>query len=298
MTDPDPQTQQPLADEESEEGDVFGTEPDESASPVIPLRENWLPMTGAHALFPTHERTALQGQENYMPWSALFETAARTIQGLDVLRGRMPRPHPEEKTFVSWITVDGYLSSMMMQCVNPSMIVKLVGKSAAAGWRTLRNEYGQRGSGSLMIQFKQLTRPYKSGDDLETHISSFQTAIHNIATAGFDIPQLFAAAILITTLPSEPDSPETWYQFVSGFKFTRKTTLSTTVSQILNLQRTRAAGNSKSGGVSVDAAALQMEQSFAAKGSTTAPTVSLLVTPRRTTTIPTEGGRPATEAGC
>ncbi|EPQ58385.1 hypothetical protein GLOTRDRAFT_126878 [Gloeophyllum trabeum ATCC 11539] len=73
--------------------------------------------------------------------------------------------------------------------------------------------------------------------DPAAHVTSYQEAVSHLATAGFDIPAFVTAAILLSTLPSEPGDPDSWNQFVAGIKIDKTTTLSTIVNAILEEKR-------------------------------------------------------------
>ncbi|EPQ49819.1 hypothetical protein GLOTRDRAFT_134575 [Gloeophyllum trabeum ATCC 11539] len=73
--------------------------------------------------------------------------------------------------------------------------------------------------------------------DPAAHVTSYQEAVSHLATTGFDIPAFVTAAILLSTLPSEPGDPDSWNQFVAGIKINKTTTLSTIVNAILEEKR-------------------------------------------------------------
>src|ERR1700688_1706927 len=66
----------------------------------------------------------------------------------------------------------------------------------------------------------------------------FQEAIRYLANAEFNIPGYIAAAILLSTLPSNPGDPHSWNQHVAGVKINKDTTtLSSVVNGILEEKR-------------------------------------------------------------
>ena len=66
----------------------------------------------------------------------------------------------------------------------------------------------------------------------------FQEAIHYLANTEFNIPGYIAAAILLSTLPSDPGDPHSWNQHVAGVKINKDTTtLSSVVNGILEEKR-------------------------------------------------------------
>ena len=84
------------------------------------------------------------------------------------------------------------------------------------------------------IRAKQLP----SGGDVSTHVTGFQEAICYLANAEFNIPGYIAAAILLSTLPSDPRDPHSWNQHIIGVKIDKNTTtLSSVVNGILEEKR-------------------------------------------------------------
>src|ERR1700683_2833293 len=62
----------------------------------------------------------------------------------------------------------------------------------------------------------------------------FQEAIRYLANTEFNISGYIAAAILLSTLPSDPGDPHSWNQHVAGVKINKDiTTLSSVVNGIL-----------------------------------------------------------------
>lgn len=99
----------------------------------------------------------LQGESNYLPWSTMFKAATRTVGAEHVLTGAILRPSPGDPTLATFITMNSYISSMMMQCVELSIVVKLADLSGHACWTALKMEYGRSGSGSRMVHARKLT---------------------------------------------------------------------------------------------------------------------------------------------
>src|ERR1700677_3299154 len=66
----------------------------------------------------------------------------------------------------------------------------------------------------------------------------FQEAICYLANAEFNIPGYIAAAILLSTLPSDPRDPHSWNQHIASVKIDKDTTtLSSVVKGILEEKR-------------------------------------------------------------
>jgi len=75
-----------------------------------------------------------------------------------------------------------------------------------------------------MLWFRCLTKQLPSGSDVSPHVTSFQEAIHYLANAEFKIPGYIAAAILFSTLPSDPWDPHFWNNHIAGVKIDKSTT--------------------------------------------------------------------------
>lgn len=129
-----------------------------SASP-IPIPSSWTPMAGASSLFPKDSDSKLKGEINYLPWSILFWKAAATISCDGLLTGAMVKPdpstHPNE--YLVWYTMDLYITTLMLQCIQPSMFASINQMSAADAWNRLYIAYSPKGSGSIMTRFPSST---------------------------------------------------------------------------------------------------------------------------------------------
>lgn len=176
-------------------------------------------MTGAGSLFPKDSDSKLKGEINYLPWSILFRKAAATINCDGILTGAMVKPdpstHPDE--YVVWYTMDSYITTLMLQCIQPSMFASINQMSAADSWNRLYMAYGPKGSGSIMTQFRRLTHPLPVSHNLKTlesHLEGFEAALVNLRQAGYDIDKGFASAILVTTLPYNPNDNQSWYNWI------------------------------------------------------------------------------------
>ena len=98
----------------------------------------------------------------------------------------------------------------------------------------LTAEFGQAGSGSLMLWFHHLTKQLPPSGNVPTHVTSIQEAVHHLVNAEFKIPNYVTATILLLTLPSDLNEPGNWNNFVFGIKIDKvMTTLSSVTSAIL-----------------------------------------------------------------
>jgi hypothetical protein len=85
-----------------------------------------------------------------------------------------------------------------------------------------------------MLWFRRLTKQLPSGGDISAHVTGFQEAIRYLANTEFEIPGYIAAAILLSTLPSDPRDPHSWNQHVASIKIDKSTiTLLSVINGIL-----------------------------------------------------------------
>ena len=111
-----------------------------------------------------------------------------------------------------------------------------------------------------MLWFRRLTKQLPSGGDVSTHITDFQEAIHYLANAEFNIPCYIAAAILLSTLPSDPGDPHSWNQHIAGVKIDKNTTtLSSVINGILEEKR-QLTENNKTDAQKQESALATLEQ--------------------------------------
>ena len=134
-----------------------------------------------------------------------------------------------------WDKKDRLVKVILSKSVKSELIIKIAGAMTShEAWNLLETEYSQTGSGSLVLWFRQLTRQLSPGGDILVHVSGFQEAIRHLANANFQILSYIAAAILLSTLLSDPGDPASWNNFVSGIKIDlTNTTLSSVISGIL-----------------------------------------------------------------
>ena len=138
-----------------------------------------------------------------------------------------------------WKKKDSLAKAMITQCIKADLVIKVAhAKRAKESWDIFATEFSQTGSGSIMLWFRRLTKQLPSGGDVSLHVTGFQEAIRYLANAEFNIPGYIAAAILLSTLPSDPTDPHSWNQHVAGIKINKNTTtLSSVVNGILEKKR-------------------------------------------------------------
>jgi len=156
----------------------------------------------------------------------------------EIVTGTMLKPGAGVTGDDTWIKMNAATSAMILQCIKTDLVVKIIHLTSAAEiWTLFASEYSQVGSGSIMYWFSRLTRHMSSGGDISAHITGFQEATRYLANAKFIIPESVMAAILLSTLPSDPKDPESWDYFIKGIRIDNSTTLSSVISLILEEKR-------------------------------------------------------------
>lgn len=199
----------------------------------------WQLPHGAANYFPTDDGSRLVSEENWLAWAVMFERASSVCGFWEVVKGTEKCPELGHPGYENWKRKDASALAFITKCIKPDLIVKTMSvTSAHACWTSFETEFSQTGSGSVMLWFRRLTKPFAAGEDVAEHVKSFQQAIRYLATASFDIPGPIAAAILLSTLPSDPNDPGSWNNFISGIKIDQKTTtLAAVVNAILEEKR-------------------------------------------------------------
>src|SRR5882762_8726277 len=204
--------------------------------------ETWELPTSSAAIFPKVESDRLENEENYYVWSVRMRNAFESCEMMGVVDGSETCP-PDDTTNIAknriWKKKDSLAKAMITQCVKADLVIKVAHvKHAKESWDVFASEFSQTGSGSIMLWFRRLTKQLPSGGDVSTHVTGFQEAIRYLANAEFNIPGYIAAAILLSTLPSDPGDPHSWNQHVAGVKIDKNTTtLSSVVNGILEEKR-------------------------------------------------------------
>src|ERR1700728_3061425 len=145
-----------------------------------------------------------------------------------------------------WKKKDSLAKAMITQCIKADLVIKVAhAKRTKESWDIFATEFSQTGSGSIMLWFRRLTKQLPSSGDISLHVTVFQEAIRYLVNAEFNIPGYIAAAILLSTLPSDPGDPHSWNQHVAGVKINKDTTtLSSVVNGILEEKRRLTEDNS------------------------------------------------------
>jgi hypothetical protein len=129
--------------------------------------------------------------------------------------------------------------NVFMGCIASNLVIKVSSaKSSKEAWDALATEFSQSGTGSVMLWFRRLVKPYTLDDSLPKHITEFQEAVKQLQLTSFEIPDHITAAIRLCTLPSNPHDPDLWYQHIQGIQIVKdKTTLVSVAQGILDAKR-------------------------------------------------------------
>src|ERR1700720_671788 len=197
--------------------------------------------SSAH-IFPKAEADQLENEQNYYVWSVRMKNVFKTCEMWNIVNGSETVPSDDTTNATKhqiWIKKDNLVKAMITQCIKADLVIKVAhAKHAQESWNIFLSEYSQTSSGSIMLWFRRLTKQLPSSGDVSTHVTGFQEAIRYLANAEFNIPGYIAAAILLSTLPSNPGDPHFWNQHVAGVKIDKSTTtLSSVINGILEEKR-------------------------------------------------------------
>src|ERR1700722_4882615 len=214
----------------------------EDQSSGSPPEESWDMSASSAHIFPKAEADQLENEQNYYVWSVQMKNAFKTCEMWNIVNGSETVPLDDTTNATKrriWIKKDNLAKAMITQCIKADLVIKVAhAKHAKELWDIFLSEYSQTGSGSIMFWFRRLTKQLPSSGDVSTHVMGFQEAIRYLANAEFNIPGYITAAILLSTLPSDPADPHSWNQHVAGVKIDKNTTtLSSVVNGILEEKR-------------------------------------------------------------
>src|ERR1700677_2702616 len=204
--------------------------------------ESWDMSASSAHIFPKAEADRLENEQNYYVWSVQMKNAFKTCDMWGIVNSSETIPSDDTAHAAKhwiWIKKDNLAKAMITQCIKADLVIKVAhAKRAKELWDIFPSEFSQTGSGSIMLWFRRLTKQLPSSGDVSTHVMGFQEAIRYLANAEFNIPGYIAAAILLSTLPSDPGNPHSWNQHVAGVKIDKDTTtLSSVINGILEEKR-------------------------------------------------------------
>jgi hypothetical protein len=190
--------------------------------------ESWDMLASLAQIFPKAEADRPENEQNYYVWLIQMKNVFESCEMWHVVDGTEMIPSNDSTNATKhhiWIKKDNLAKAMIMQCIKADLVIKVAhAKHAKESWGTFLTEFCQTGSGSIMLWFRRLTKQLPSGGDVSTHVTGCQEAIRYLANAKFNIPGHITAAILLSTLPSDPGDPHSWNQHVAGVKIDKNTT--------------------------------------------------------------------------
>src|ERR1700683_5356996 len=199
------------------------------------LEESWDMSASLAHIFSKAEADWLEDEQNYYVWSVQMKNVFETCNMWGVVNGSENIPSDDTANTVKhqiWIKKDNLAKAMITQCVKADLVIKVAhAKHAKELWDTFLSEFSQTSSGSIMLWFRRHTKQLPSGGDVSAHLMGFQEAIRYLANTEFNIPGYITAAILLSTLPSDPGDPHSRNQHVAGVKINKDTT---TLSSVIN----------------------------------------------------------------
>src|ERR1700683_3086872 len=205
-------------------------------------KESWDMSASSAHIFPKAEADRLENEQNYYVWLVQMKNVFETCDMWGIVNGSETIPSDDTAHVAKrwiWIKKDNLAKAMITQCIKANLVIKVAhAKRAKESWDIFLSEFSQTGSGLIMLWFRHLTKQLPSGGNVSTHVMGFQEAICYLANTKFNIPGYIAAAILLSTLPSDPRDPHSWNQHVTGVKINKDTTtLSSVVNGILEEKR-------------------------------------------------------------
>lgn len=211
-----------------------------SPTPVLP--SSWDIPQNASDMLPDSDTDRLAGGDGYFVWAIRMRNAFECCGLLNIVEGRIAKPSPGDTTEAVWKKMNENAWAFIIHCIADNLVMRISHlHDAKEVWDFLAEEYSQASSSSVVDWFSRLTRRMPPGGSVSDHIARFQKAVCYLANVGFVLPESTAAAILLSTLPSDTGDPESWGHFIKGIKLSKTTTLSTVVTQILEEKRWRAA---------------------------------------------------------
>ena len=156
----------------------------------------------------------------------LNEKCVWVLQNVNVVDSTKTIPSDDSTNVTKcqiWIKKNNFTKAMITQYIKADLVIKVThAKHTKESWDTFLPEFSQTRSGLIMLWFRRLTKQLPSGGDVSTHVTSFQEDIYYLVNAEFNIPGYITVAILLSTLPSDPEDLHSWNQHVAGIKIEKK----------------------------------------------------------------------------
>jgi hypothetical protein len=192
------------------------------------LLETWDMPTSSAAIFPRAEVDWLENKVNYYVWSVQMKNMFDSCEMMGVVDGSEKILLGDSAHIVEhwiWKRKDNLAKAMITQCMKSDLVIKFAhAKHTKESWEIFASKFSQTSTGLIMLWLRCLSKQLPSGSDVFAHVNSFREAIHYLANAEFEISSYIAAAILLSTLPSNPQDPACWNNHVAGMKIDKSTT--------------------------------------------------------------------------
>ncbi len=203
---------------------------------LTPPTMSWeIPNATFTSFFPSKKDSKLIGESNYMVWAAQMQTAYH-IAGLWDIASKDCRPSKDNTLETAiWEKRNLIALGLLQSSLNDDLIALMTHETHVFRiWQMFESQMSQKGSGSILLWFHQLTHSINLGSDISEHITHFQKALQHLMVAGWDIPEHIAACILLSTLPHDPNEADSWDGMVRQIKIDKDSTTSSTINVLLD----------------------------------------------------------------
>lgn len=135
-----------------------------------------LTSSSAH-IFPRNDTDRLENEAGYYPWSIRMKNGFESCEMWGVVSGSETIPQKDVFTGTNatetWQKKDRLAKALITQCIKSELIIKVAhAETSNEAWDLLAAEFGQTGSGSLMLWFRRLTKQLPLGGDVSAHVTA------------------------------------------------------------------------------------------------------------------------------
>ena len=225
------------------------------------------------ATFPTDAspQSQLKGDDDYAVWVEKMNIGWRIAGLWNLVTGVHPRPQTDDPAGVAaaWEKMNNAAISIIYNAVDGTMVTGLARFSEAREmWESLTTKHAGGGMGSLLNKVRRLNSLYDANETtMGNHTTHFTGIITEIKQAGFIIPDFFAAAIFLSTLPYHPDVRDNYASFVEAQTLTPQTKLDAIIGAANDHFKLKSSSSGDGNPADVEAQALLvLKKSFAARG--------------------------------
>jgi hypothetical protein len=207
--------------------------------PILEYIKSWNNSMLRGLSFPDDKapQSQLKGDSNWAMWYAKVQTCWEVVKLCNIVSGVHPHPTATDVEVLStWETMDSSAKVILYSAVSPHMVTGLLWMNDVKDmWAALQVQYGGIGVGSLLNNIQHLTTPYDATlSTMEECTATYSGVVTEIQQAGFLIPNFFAAGILLSTLPYDPDCCDTYATFVEIQHLTSEARFNTVIGAANN----------------------------------------------------------------